>query len=195
MQLKLESYPFDWIYSSFDTIIHCIEDDFKTFLDKSYYTDVKDKLPGHRQCAHTLYHSNMFYHHDPRTDDDYNYYKRCIERFRQLLKSNDNKLFIISYYNESHENYETIEQEVLELNNYLKTRTTNYSIFVIIPTLNQGTTYHNMITNDNITFVRLYIKGGSYGSRFNDIDDNNYLNKLLLDTYSFQIKKIDMLSK
>lgn len=34
---KLCSYPFDWIYSSCDTIIHCLEDDFHTFLDKSYY--------------------------------------------------------------------------------------------------------------------------------------------------------------
>ena len=193
MNLKLESYPFDWTFSSCKNIIHSIEDDFKTFLDKSLYVDVETKFEGRRQCGHTLYNANMFNHHDPRTDTDYNYYKRCIERFRQLLKCNDNKLFIISYYNENDQSYETIKQEVLELNNYLKTRTTNYYIFVIIPTLNQATTYHNMMINDNVTFVRLYIKGGSYGSRFNDIDDNNYLKKLLSDNYSFQLKKLDIL--
>ena len=31
------SYPFDWIYASTPTVIHCIQDDFRTFLDKSNY--------------------------------------------------------------------------------------------------------------------------------------------------------------
>ena len=30
------SYPFDWIFSNYDIIINCLEDDFNIFLDKSY---------------------------------------------------------------------------------------------------------------------------------------------------------------
>ena len=33
--LKKCSYPFDWIFSTFEMIIDCIEDDFNKFLDKS----------------------------------------------------------------------------------------------------------------------------------------------------------------
>ena len=31
--LKLCSYPFDWIFSNCDNIIDCIEDNFNIFLD------------------------------------------------------------------------------------------------------------------------------------------------------------------
>ena len=34
------SYPFDWIFSNCENIIHCIEDDFNIFLDKSYYVSI-----------------------------------------------------------------------------------------------------------------------------------------------------------
>ncbi len=32
-KLKLESYPFDWIMSNYNDIIHCIENKFSIFLD------------------------------------------------------------------------------------------------------------------------------------------------------------------
>ncbi len=35
--LKISSYPFDWIFSNINIIIDCIEDDFNSFLDKKYY--------------------------------------------------------------------------------------------------------------------------------------------------------------
>jgi hypothetical protein len=35
-KLKLCSYPFDWIFSNCNNIIHCLEDDFNVFLDKSF---------------------------------------------------------------------------------------------------------------------------------------------------------------
>ena len=37
LNIKKESYPFDWIISNLDIIKHCIQDDFKIFLDKQYY--------------------------------------------------------------------------------------------------------------------------------------------------------------
>ncbi len=39
-KLKKCSYPFDWIFSNCDIIHHCISDDFKIFLDKSYYINI-----------------------------------------------------------------------------------------------------------------------------------------------------------
>jgi len=100
--LKKESYPFDWIHSSADIIIHCLEDNFNTFLNKEYYT-----FPylEYKFQYHSFYYPNnnlfMFNHHNPLNENDYNYYIRCIERFNNVLKSNENKLFIKMYVNNS----------------------------------------------------------------------------------------------
>ncbi len=69
-KFKTCSYPFDWIFSNCDNITHCIENDFKVFLDKSCYTDSAYKW-NDNQCGHTFYHPSMFNHHDPRKNDDY----------------------------------------------------------------------------------------------------------------------------
>ncbi len=37
LQLKTESYPFDWLVSKLDVIQHCIETDFVHFLDAKNY--------------------------------------------------------------------------------------------------------------------------------------------------------------
>ena len=88
-KLKKCSYPFDWIFSTSDVVIDCIKDDFKKFLDKSYY------ISKGGYAGHSIYNSlNMFAHRDPLTnEDDYNYYIRCVDRFKQLLQYEENKLF------------------------------------------------------------------------------------------------------
>jgi hypothetical protein len=71
------SYPFDWIHTSPENVIHCIEDGFNKFLDKSYYKTVKEKV-----CSHSLYHWIMFNHHNPLLDEkDYKYFIDCVNRF------------------------------------------------------------------------------------------------------------------
>ena len=45
--LKMASYPFDWIFSNIDMIIDCIENNFDKFLDKKYYKNHKNG-----RCAH-----------------------------------------------------------------------------------------------------------------------------------------------
>ena len=37
MQLKYESFPFDWLISRLDVIKHCLQDDFREFLNQSNY--------------------------------------------------------------------------------------------------------------------------------------------------------------
>ena len=80
-KLKKCSYPFDWILSNHNIIIHCIKDNFVKFLDKSYYVSYSDK-----KCFHKYYNDFMFFHHEPLiNNDDYNYFIRCIDRFNNLL--------------------------------------------------------------------------------------------------------------
>lgn len=87
--LKNCSYPFDWTFSNPNMIIDCIEDGFKIFLDKSYYININDT-----SCGHSMYHPTMFFHRNPLIkEDDYNYYVRCVGRFKDLLSNLNTKLF------------------------------------------------------------------------------------------------------
>ena len=124
--LKICSYPFDWIFSSCDTILHCIEDNFKIFLNKSYYVRLSKK-----HCGHSYYNKQMFYHHNPLDNkNDYNYYVRCVDRFKQLVQYEEHKLFIMIFVNldnieENHKN------DIINFNNKFSKYTKNYTLLVI----------------------------------------------------------------
>ena len=147
LKIKKESYPFDWIFSNLDIIKHCIQDDFKIFLDKQYYfiinknTRLKEEENFHNNyllykksisynkfflkdvkvnLSHTYYSSNknsIFVHRNPLLQKDYNYYERCVSRFKYLLKDNLNKLFI--YYDHRKLNEES-KQFMIDFNDFLK---------------------------------------------------------------------------
>jgi hypothetical protein len=106
LELKEESYPFDWILSNHKMVKHCIEDDFKIFLDKTQYTFIPTSAYTHKVCGH-IYYSEIvdftnehvpgavFMHHDLAQDEkDYAYFTRCVDRFRKLIASDEQKVFI-----------------------------------------------------------------------------------------------------
>ena len=115
LKIKKESYPFDWIISNLDIVKHCIQDDFKIFLDKKYYsyTNKDNKLIEEekflnyyllnknrmdnskgffqdkrsfqdKRVYHNYYSSSfkLFAHYNPKLEKDYEYYERCINRFK-----------------------------------------------------------------------------------------------------------------
>ncbi|BAU37397.1 hypothetical protein APT_00315 [Acetobacter pasteurianus NBRC 101655] len=100
--LKQKSYPFDWIFSDIRMVNHCIHDEFSTFLDKSQHIKIadSDKLsPDANFCDHRYYKEHYgvlftFNHYDISVDDVYKYYKRCVERFVELLNSDKKVLFL-----------------------------------------------------------------------------------------------------
>ena len=98
--LKRYSLPFDWIFSSPQMLIACLQDDFSAFLDRRYYRSISEGRwgPG---AEHELYRekygiAEIFAHRDPTRDEDYQYVTRCVTRFRDLLRSRDPKLFLIT---------------------------------------------------------------------------------------------------
>ena len=80
--LKFESYPFDWLKSTIPDIIDCLETDFKHFL---YCNEPEDCNEPEEERKHK-YYNNIHSTHRPMNDSNYNYYLRCIERFRNILK-------------------------------------------------------------------------------------------------------------
>lgn len=100
--LKRFSGPFDWVFSSTAMVRHCLEDDFRTFLDRGHYEPVageQRKEPSHGRCEHRFYRENfgvrsLFNHHDAATDEHHGYFARCVERFRSCAAGNGRPLFV-----------------------------------------------------------------------------------------------------
>jgi hypothetical protein len=102
--LKRYSGPFDWIFSSAAMVNHCLQDDFKVFLQSSYYRSIPPEermdYPKGEKCDHTLYREQfgvrgIFNHRDPTKPEDYAYLERCVDRFRRIVRSDDGKLFLL----------------------------------------------------------------------------------------------------
>lgn len=181
-KLKVCSYPFDWIFSNTSMIIDCIEDEFVKFLDKSYYINV-----SLLKCKHSYYSKDItFNHHNPLSNKKhYDYYVRCIDRFKQLLQYQEHKLFIMTIPNIVNMN-DDIKNNIIEFNNKLSKHTTNYTLLTILHIHSgyqrQESTYH-----DNIHFLEIHTISKTDGSDFFDKSDTVYFDDILKTTYNFNI--------
>jgi hypothetical protein len=172
------SYPFDWIFSNYDIIINCLEDDFNIFLDKSYYNSISET-----QCGHSKYANNMWWHHNPLINvNDYNYYMRCVDRFRDLLKKQEHKLFITIYVNLS-DNYD--KNTIINFNNKFSKYTSNYTLLFISHIPDKKQNKHEFTYHDNIHFLELHTLSQSNGVKFSNDNDNIYLDNIIISNYKF----------
>jgi hypothetical protein len=153
LNLKDESYPFDWLISNISVVKDCIENNFEEFLNKENYerkyTNTYETAYSKNQfiCDEHLM-ANMHYqdtnmhneentykwslamnHHNIKEDDDYNYYVRCVSRFNELIESNDEKLFVHIKPLMSKEQYDNtssyIFRELIEFDMFIKERMYN----------------------------------------------------------------------
>jgi len=194
-KLRYCAYPFDNITSAPEMVTDCLRDDFKLFLDKTRYEEIIC-WDGSISSNHKLYgkfshsiglnketHFNLtFRHNNITTDNDYNSFKRRIERFRMLLKKEEPKLFLLFS-----QDTEFTKKEMNELNDMLKTKTTNYQI-MCITMLNDFQPHHVIEEVDNIKYVKLYTYGRSDGGKFLCHPGNGYLDGLIRSYYNFQLK-------
>jgi hypothetical protein len=179
--LKDASYPFDWIFSSVEMVKHCIEDDFKTFLDKSYYQTSDD-----HSCNHLFYHNMIehetvgkvtFNHHNPLIkEEDYAYFKRCIDRFKNLLASSEEKTFVLCEKLQPAD-FTNGLKEALEFVDFLEKHTSNYKLIVIYLHLKNEQS-HQLINGKNLKFLVFNSKSELTGITFANEEDDIYLNKL-----------------
>ena len=85
------SLPFDWLFVDPAQIKMIIQNGFNDFLDLA-------KLRSHypeRRCGHTIYgRTNFFNHHDPSREPDRSALMRRVERFNELISTeNEDLLF------------------------------------------------------------------------------------------------------
>lgn len=121
--LRDASYPFDWIPAEPQTVQKCIEDGFKSFLDRSQYyhdnnescTDIVNKA----QCHHASYGRYFFRHHCPKCfEEHFQYYERCVQRFKSIINDPTKEIVFVwlSIHDEGSEDQvdDLIQKGILE---------------------------------------------------------------------------------
>ena len=187
-QYKICSYPFDWIFSNCNNIIHCIEDDFKIFLDKSYYVNISETKCGHSMYDDLINNNYMFNHHNPLINiDHYNYYLRCVNRFKDLLTKQEHKLFIMIFVNMNNIDSNIINN-IIDFNNKFSKYTSNYTLLVIFHIPNKEQNHHVFTYVNNIHFLELHTLSLTNGIEFSKNDDNFYLDNIIKTNYNYNIK-------
>jgi len=197
---KLCSFPFDWVFSGAHVVYEILADNFNNFLNRELYTPFTESRNGHK-----IYGYRFFNHKYPIGDRDYEYYKRCVDRFRYVLnKIDEPKLFIMS--NMCHEKYQNFDYDndkkyIGKIKEILDTMTSNHYILYIDPITPTGniSTRKSMIFNnknyeveieDNIFYIKLYVDSISDGVRFLDKADNENYKNCILDNFNLHIKNV-----
>uniref|UniRef100_A0A6C0D9V1 Papain-like cysteine peptidase n=1 Tax=viral metagenome TaxID=1070528 RepID=A0A6C0D9V1_9ZZZZ len=175
--LKTESYPFDWLISKLDTIKDCIETNFIHFLDVNNYKpknmEVCHLIDGRKEFLwNEDVNVNMYYetnnntelidtnsayhiklginHHNLNSAEDYEYYKRCINRLYELFDSDLKKYYIhfnpIMGINDYENNKENLLNSFENFSDFINTKTTNtFGIYFILVKRNENDEYTNSI--------------------------------------------------
>ena len=122
MRHKFETYPFDWVVSKLDVLVHCIETNFQEYLRIDNYVEKQtetfnlcDDVKTHVCNENIVY--NKYYedeyipdklknkigtygmklamtHHDIRKEKDGQYFQRCVERFKKTLALRQQKFYL-----------------------------------------------------------------------------------------------------
>lgn len=184
--LKHASFPFDWIFSSAEMVKHCIEDDFKTFLSKSEYTTnaLEPDLAEHAFYATMVENHEdvetkekvIFNHHNPLVNEEhYSYFERCVNRFRELLNSSEDKTFVM--FQRNIPDVSTSVFNSLMLSKFLNEYTSNFKLLVLHHNVT-GNQSHQLIKGENLKFLTFTTISESIGTEFANKKDDEFLNKL-----------------
>ena len=180
--------PFDWLFTTPKATTEILKNDFQNFLDPKYYVDIHDVAPAHggRQAGHSLYHKNFFNHKNPREKVDYDYYVRCVDRFREFIKIEDKKLFICSYKNLENKMDDSLMSDIFELNKVLSEITQNYHLLCHINYPNSKDLKHEITEMGNVTFFELYTKQDNHGLGYGNDEDNEIFFKIFNELFKLK---------
>jgi len=171
-----------------DNVISCLNDDFNVYLDKSYYISISEN-----KCGHSIYGENMWWHHNPLSNEaHYSYFVRCVDRFKKLLKLEEEKMFVLTFVNGEHGSYEdNFNERIIEFNKNLQKFTQNFTLLVITNKVVENEFGHTFEYKDNIHFLKLNTSSKSNGGQFLNDGDNTYLDNLLREKYTFILKNLE----
>lgn len=173
--MKNESYPFDWIVSCIENINHILNDNFKEYMNINNYLTIKNKTKNNYYFKNTL---NMFpdilydiQHHNLLNKQDYDYFNRCIQRFKTLNERFHKKVFIMIqplYLTNKQIDYNMINN----LFSYLKRHFSNMKLIIFNILKKHNKVFKSTILEENLLIVELDTKMvvGNYGMMYFDKD-------------------------
>ncbi|CAK9089182.1 unnamed protein product [Durusdinium trenchii] len=199
MNLRRYAGPFDWIYTTAQLVRHCIEDDFECFLDlEQLYRH--GQAWGHRRYCQMLKRQILFPHHRP-ADRDREHFQRTVQRWRQVVASEEKKLFVFMPLVQSKKELQSVRdresmhgsnlQQVEELLRSLRQRVGNFELLVVYVVegssrWRQGATEdteldttREILQQPELRVYELHCTGGCTGLKFKAPADDLALQSLL----------------
>ena len=181
LNLKTESYPFDWLVSKLDVIKDCIETNFIHFLNVNNYimqnTETFNMIDNKKiYICNEVAHVNIYYEtdiHNIQTynyklalnhrnlTNDYEYYQRCINRLYDLFKTDIQKYYLyfhpIMGINDFYINKEKILDDFYNFNEYIIKKTKNiFGIYFILIKYNEQIKSIKLIETQNYNVFLLF---------------------------------------
>lgn len=182
------SHPFDWILSRPSVVTACLRDDFQTFLDPVHHQRIGADLSNHRVYGKMVLGNNFhgklplditFTHRDITNPTHYAYYERCVQRFRDLMKSSESKLFVLTTQDVPYD-----REEIKELHAELQARTTNFHLLCI--SFFNDYHFHTDVEEDgDILYMRVYTYSRSDGRGFAIPLENDYFHDAITKRFAF----------
>jgi len=154
--LKTESYPFDWIVSTIPSICDIIDSNFTHFLNKKY---IEEDSENDRVYTKNKYYQNedgskniTYFHHNLLTEKDYQYFERCVQRWKDVVYTSEKKYLILTTTYLDMTTPDLLNQSLINAN--IK----NYTIVIATPLYHENETIDPIIEkiNNNIYIVKLY---------------------------------------
>jgi len=181
LNLKTESYPFDWLVSKLDVIKDCIETKFVHFLNVNNYktqnTETFNIVDNTKTIVfNEVAHINTFYETDTRNvqtykyklalnhrnvNNDCEYFQRCIKRLYELFETDIKKYYLhfhpIMGINDFHNNKENILNDFDNFNQYILGKTKNiFGIYFILIRHNENVKSIKLKETQNYNVFVLY---------------------------------------
>lgn len=146
-KIRLNAYPFDYIFSSLEMVKHAINDKFNIFLDKQYYTkgtdinstrhsfyckylDTDILYHHHVRCNYSLFYKassgNLFNHHNLLDNTVYEQFVRRCNRLLDLINNQQTKTVFV-YYN----CYTNEFDDVIDFSNYFANNKNIYTVGIL----------------------------------------------------------------
>lgn len=172
-------------------VIDCINTDFSTFLDQNEYGHYLDDC---KSATHETY-GKIFLHHDPRQQDDYNYFTRCVQRFRKVCNSKTlNILFLLVFYNK---NGVEVDNIILHAKKLLPILTTHvkskFTLLIIIHTTDEMK--EKCYADEHFMCKVIYIGETLRDLKFVQAKSNKVFLDYLRDNFKFDLVSKDFIEQ
>jgi hypothetical protein len=176
LNLKSESYPFDWTVSKLDVIQDCIQTNFEYFMNIRHYLRINNN-----HIVNTFYERsaiqignikgtsffklklgmNHFYVLD---EEGYSYYERCITRLNNVLLGDARKIIVYIHFLISLEEYNlccnTFRNEIYNFTDFIKSKTSNiFGIYFILvqDSKRDSPEIESIVNNDDLIVYVIHV--------------------------------------